>query len=836
MINEENLNKLYEGVIAKKELTTQELKSYGFNPSDLTKLVEDKILERIKRGHYEFLDSYSLVKYGSKLIINKEYDKAETCFKKASILSPNYYLPKQQLFFIAIKKSNFPKALEYLEECFYFAERLKDNNFYLFFLNMITELPEKYRTYAKNLKPEEIINLKNKQNEYYKIKMSICHKHFNLARTQLKEKILHNNQETFQDKIIFKLLGLAMNIREEQSQKIKEYLQKAEYEKIVEYLESLRNEYFLNDLDIHRLQLVRELINLRDNNELPKTNKVDTNNLYTAIDNKDYELALLLARKNVEEHKGFFVPQELLMFLTKINEEIARINKTNIEEVKKPEEREKVLLEEPGLEIPTFSTVISYLLNQEIAQATNSIKPYLESIGKEQYEFLVLDLIKLSLINQDITFKEPILLLTSLISNEYTFDISKYVQYFYEKLSTNSFAEARIYLDILTKAGILGEPCTFVANLEIILDQSEKGFSTPKVKQEEIILADKPLGEVEDEIFEEPDIPIELEETEEINNAESITSLEIEEKETTPIFEEKTEQVQGSVLIKTNQTNLEKETEQIRKWLEGQLPKLKKDGIIILEPFEKEKSRIIYEITKELPDVSCFNIGLVDKRMVLRYYTPEKIDNISETFRMAREYFNSQEFTNALIYYRKLLQSLYRTDGRIYSAIGFIYFYLKRKDLAIEYLTVASEMNKVTGYGKDYSEFISQLEYDNEKDRKAYFKMDISEFEEEAILANAPYLEEITETVMNGLPLEDAINKFDLTNEQRDTIILLFARSYFVQGNTLLGNKLLKKYEKSEEKTNVTKDFYQEVINNKNLYKNGVGNDYISYLIRTRHK
>ena len=44
MINEENLNKLYEGIINGNELTTKELNSYGFNSKDLKELIEQGYL------------------------------------------------------------------------------------------------------------------------------------------------------------------------------------------------------------------------------------------------------------------------------------------------------------------------------------------------------------------------------------------------------------------------------------------------------------------------------------------------------------------------------------------------------------------------------------------------------------------------------------------------------------------------------------------------------------------------------------------------------------------------------------------------------------------------
>lgn len=53
MINEENLNKMYRGLVEDKELTTltiKQLNSYGFNLNDLTDLIHDGVLKENKEG------------------------------------------------------------------------------------------------------------------------------------------------------------------------------------------------------------------------------------------------------------------------------------------------------------------------------------------------------------------------------------------------------------------------------------------------------------------------------------------------------------------------------------------------------------------------------------------------------------------------------------------------------------------------------------------------------------------------------------------------------------------------------------------------------------------
>lgn len=67
MINEENLNKPYNGLVEGKELTTKVLNGYGFNSKDLSDLIEKKTLERIKRGYYSFRSVNDLFYSSSKL-------------------------------------------------------------------------------------------------------------------------------------------------------------------------------------------------------------------------------------------------------------------------------------------------------------------------------------------------------------------------------------------------------------------------------------------------------------------------------------------------------------------------------------------------------------------------------------------------------------------------------------------------------------------------------------------------------------------------------------------------------------------------------------------------
>lgn len=98
MISIENLEKLYIGIGEENDLTTKQLNLYGFNSTDINKLIEGNVIERVKRGHYSFRDTDKLFDYGVKLAKERNYDLSNKIFLKCYELNPNNYKYCFQLF------------------------------------------------------------------------------------------------------------------------------------------------------------------------------------------------------------------------------------------------------------------------------------------------------------------------------------------------------------------------------------------------------------------------------------------------------------------------------------------------------------------------------------------------------------------------------------------------------------------------------------------------------------------------------------------------------------------------------------------------------------------
>lgn len=82
MVNGIKVNNLYDEMIKLDEISTKEIKNLGFNPNEITEMVEDDTIVRIRRGYYKVGNVSKLYGYGRLLIELKRREDAINCFKK----------------------------------------------------------------------------------------------------------------------------------------------------------------------------------------------------------------------------------------------------------------------------------------------------------------------------------------------------------------------------------------------------------------------------------------------------------------------------------------------------------------------------------------------------------------------------------------------------------------------------------------------------------------------------------------------------------------------------------------------------------------------------------
>lgn len=494
MINEENLSKLYKSVVDEIELTTKELNSFGFNSKDLNDLIERESIIRVKRGLYALKSVDELLYYGKQLIAQKEYDKATQCFEKCFQIDPTHTGVCFQLFLRCVQKKDYEKAFEYFD-VFYNSKNEfynADSNFYLYMLSMITELPEIYREYAKYLKFEDFrVDYKDKRyaNVYLqnKIRTSALNQKFILAAKQLNESVQEKGSLSVQDIIIKTLLTQAIEIQTQNRNTVISLIKQKKYEEIIEFYERLLNSHYLSTSDSYTLTLTRELLNIIKFKNVPEKQVYSTKDIFTAIDGKNFELALSLASVRNQAYNSSGDDNAIYLLLNEIvnrsKELKGNISKTQeITPVTTPKEVAKPVVEPQTIVTHTspvsssaiFADIIRYLMSNDLDNSIRTLRNYLASINKSEYEFLIVDLIKMSLLERDIAFTKPMTALTLISRENYSFDISSYIQEFYINLSQNKFEEARLYLDIISKGNKLGQDCVITDGLYQVLEASEK--------------------------------------------------------------------------------------------------------------------------------------------------------------------------------------------------------------------------------------------------------------------------------------------------------------------------------------------------------------------------
>lgn len=847
MISEENLNKLYKNVVDGIELTTKELNSLGFNSKDLNDLIERGSIIRIKRGLYDLKSVDELFYYGKQLIAQKEYDKATQCFEKCFQIDPTHTGVCFQLFLRCIQNKDYEKAFVYFDN-FYNSENKfynADSNFYLYMLSMITELPENHREYAKYLKLEDFrVDYRDKRytniHLQNKIRISALNQRFTLAVKQLNESIQENGRLSVQDIIIKILLSQAIEVQIQNRNTVINLIKQKKYEEIIEFYEGLFNSHHLSISDSYTLILTRELLNIIKSKNVPEKQIYSTENVFEAIDGKNFELALSLASArnqklnvNSDNDTIYLLLNEVVNRIKELKDNVSPVNE--ITSVITLEEKFKPVIEPQTVVVThtsdisssaTFADVIRFLMNNDLDNSFRTLRNYLVSINKSKYEFLIIDLIKISLLEGDIAFTKPMTALTLVSRENYSFDISIYIQEFYINLSQNKFEESRLYLDIISKGNKLGQDCVITDGLYQVLEASEKMLNY-KRNNNVLTLVDKAL---ENSKTSQPLSTLQIV---------SHTEPQVQPKqqpvvESIPVISKVQpvqSQPQPQQIIKEKVTQEKRDSE--KEFITRKYEELtEKKGIILLRPMDDARIDRIFEMIEDYPDMVAFVIEEENQQQVVLRYKPvidEYVDG-KNLIKLGNQAYKDGNYNECIENYLQLLQLFAEPRSAIYSKLGLAYLKKSQIPLAIDYLTVANALAKKEKAYFDFSDLIAKLKGDNipKEDKKPRFKMTQKDFDYSDV--NGYYgIENFSEInsyiTESGLDVESACEQMGFTPEKTEIVKLIYAREFYMQGNYDKGDLFLKSVERSENKTKETKRIFEEIRKNKRFYQNRQGDN-----------
>ncbi len=210
-------------------------------------------------------------------------------------------------------------------------------------------------------------------------------------------------------------------------------------DKLEEYIESKSKqivEFGGTHFQKCELQIAKDLLALRQNNGIVASIKPTPyigNSLFGAIYEKNYHKALEENTRYLESKGRSLESNELQLLLTIIVKEL------------------KDIAEETEKENISFNNIRDSFLFRKLDLGFSQVIKYLKAIGQSDYEFLIVSLFNIGLIDDDYTFSEAFNILKALPN----FDFNTLKAKFNLAIKSHQWEKAEIYLSIICHYTIL---------------------------------------------------------------------------------------------------------------------------------------------------------------------------------------------------------------------------------------------------------------------------------------------------------------------------------------------------------------------------------------------
>jgi len=209
-----------------------------------------------------------------------------------------------------------------------------------------------------------------------------------------------------------------------------------------------------------------------------------------------------------------------------------------------------------------------------------------------------------------------------------------------------------------------------------------------------------------------------------------------------------------------------------------------------------------------------------EKQLVLRYtpYFKQYVD-VKGLLDSGKKYYFERNYDKCIECYKKTLQ-FGEPSISAYVRIGLSYYRKFERELAADYLTIATELSKKRDKKYDFSDMIMRLNGEiKEEDKKTGVIINEEEFKYGNY--NINNLNDVKEYIYNtNKKVSDVCKELGMNTEEINLVILLYAKRYYIQGDYEKGEEFLKAVEKNKEKTDKVRKALDEIKRNKKLYMN----------------
>lgn len=813
MVDNERLFKLYEAMMNSEEfISTKEIKELGFSQAEIAKMVEDETLIRVKRGFYNFGNVNSLFMYGKSLIDSKRRDEGIKVFEKCFSLDKANIYAAYQLFINAVKVKDYDSILKYFDVMY---EQGSDNKrylYYLYILSYIIELPDHYKEIVKNLTYKDLTIYEHDEytqliNNTIGLVMNSKISHAYRTRSDYHS----NHPSSFEDYAEIALLKEATYMYGRNKKLLQEAIEEERYDEAHEIFGQMSSIRELPIFYKYMAYLVDDIIHMINFKEVSDVaNNSQGTNVFAAIDNYDYDLALKLAIER-DKNSGFESKSIMVVLLEKVvakKKELLGDKEDTIEEVSEKIEEVVVQCEEVidqcSVQLSMFENefnhlgLIMLLKENKLEEFEQYLIKYLHATNNDHYYKFIMYLIKICKMEEDYNYTRVLAIITLIAACKYEFSSIEYITKYYEELTYGNFDKAKIYVKILSEFNALDEDT--LSDLYELIGTLKVSY-VPKAVQP--VKVENPV----------------VESTKKVEN---------------PVIEQQPKFVPIAKTFKYKDKETE-EYRQDREYISVKLEQLRNErGLIVLRPMDNIRRKRIHNIVEDVKDATTFSVGEGENRRIVIRFIGNVYVPLKETIKIADNAYYAKDYETALRAYLDILGTN-NPKTYIYAKIGLTYMKMWNIDKAIEYLKIATELSKVNNEKFDFTDLIGSLDGTIEKwEKKPNFKMKESDFEGHLDNFGVERFEEmLLHKEVNDLTYEGACEELGFTYEEYLLSLLLLAKRYYTNKQDELGDKFIKMVEQSGNKSKKVIAKMEEVRKNKKFYKNRAESQGVSMVMKS---
>ncbi len=716
------LKTMYDKFIDSSELTTQDLLGCGLNKNNLTKLVEDGTIVRIKRGIYS-LDKVDGLLYHCKRLLTgegKDRERANLGLERCLEIDPENGSVHTRMFFNKLNDGKFDDVVTHMDymgrDKFY----RYDWNLWLYLLSFITELPEEYKSIVSKLNSGDVRVVEGdtrypERTGHNKYRCMLLEKKFDAAESFYRS-FGEKRPKKFYELVTLKLAKEAKKRYKQVNTTIYQMIDDGEFENAYDFLVS-ENE--LHGLSMEHRQLLfvlDDMFKFMDSKTLPVYRKNhDYDDFLGVLEDKNYVRAFKLG-------SGLLTTKTqnvgaLVKVLKKFEEEYNAVKKPVSKEVPVVDVQPKIeevdavqkVLDAPRkkkfdtVSNQMFVDITTYLNSGDIQNARESIGRYLDYTDKGIYIDYVDDLVKLSVLEGDKSFDEVMYTLAEISKDQFEYFGAAYIQDFYFSLSRKDYKKAAVYLDILSMSQTLGGVKLNTSDMKtrLLEDATIAGLTEADLdlgKRIVITHEDKLALMPEDKVLK----------VEEVMSTVGTTTEEVKEEVGATVEETKPEESQVTYTL----ADIVDEV-------------LDNTNLIMLAPMSEEDAQRVVLTTQRFPEIQARVFETEDRKrqVFLRYreFNGDRID-LKATIQAADEKFNNWEYNDAIDLYQLALTKLNAPNGYLFARLGLAYektTYDGDYSKALDYMSMAyylttgdeekwrdrrlSDLNRIKNKAKNYS-------------------------------------------------------------------------------------------------------------------------------------